>query len=293
MRGATCREMLDLLVSLDPTYVWSEDSGVANLVVASAWALPGYPFNIVLAGFRTASVPYELAFFNCPQDLCPERRHVALFWRPEVAALAAGGTVGHGPNEGPRVTVNMANVTPREILNEVARQTRMSWIAQSREELVAPDGRAAVWFGMSPYLVWTGGPRFARYPPELSRFIETGGRFGRLPEGEVTGGGSPADEAVASVTLAPVLRRAGARLTWESRNKRLTAKLGSQELRLRVGSSVAYIAGRAVNLDFVPGLREGAVCAPREQAAKVVAVLRSGWEAIAAVPGAAGRPGAP
>jgi len=120
MQKLTPRQILDKLVSLDPTFTWFEDEGVANVVMRQAYGSPDYPLNRLIAQFQVKEPrPYSSVFFG-PRP--------ALFLLPEVRDSLAMGVTGRWPQEfEPHVLVDAVDTTVRQIINKVAREVGMSW----------------------------------------------------------------------------------------------------------------------------------------------------------------------
>jgi len=128
LRNATPRQILNNLVLLDPTFAWVEDRGIANVVMRQALESPTYPLNIRLPAFHAKGRPYSTVFVGEPPSL---------LGLAEIVDRIAIGTVAGWPREfEPPVTVDAVNATPRQIINQVARELGMSW--------------TVVWMGTDP-----------------------------------------------------------------------------------------------------------------------------------------------
>lgn len=119
---ATPRQILDKLVLLDPTFVWTEDNGFANLVIHSALRSTTYPLNARITEFKVQDRPYTMALLSAQTP--------SLFQTPQVTDRLGLGMSGRWPREfEPKVSIDTRGVTAREIINQVGRQVGMSWVA--------------------------------------------------------------------------------------------------------------------------------------------------------------------
>lgn len=142
VRHATPRQILDDLISLDPTFIWIEDQAVANLVVRSAYDGADYTLNIRIPDFHVRERPYTTVFGGPYPS--------TLFGLPEVRNCLVFGSSGRWPRElEPKVAVDAVDMTVREIINGVARKVGMSWSAVAAK---LANGEDIVWFHMVPTL---------------------------------------------------------------------------------------------------------------------------------------------
>ncbi|MCD6298404.1 MAG: hypothetical protein J7M30_14755 [Deltaproteobacteria bacterium] len=138
----TPRQILDKLVSIDPTFTWFEDQGIANIVIRNAYESSDYPLNKTIPEFKVDQRPYTMVFGGQYQP--------ALFGLPEVLESLVFGSSGRWPREfEPKVSINTTNATVRQIINSVAHKVGMSWSAVSKK---TPAGERWVSFHMLPEL---------------------------------------------------------------------------------------------------------------------------------------------
>lgn len=125
LHKVTPMQILDKLVSLDPTFTWFEDEGVANVVMRRAYGNPDYPLNRQVAQFQFKEHrPYSSVFLG-PRP--------ALFLLPEVRGSLLISITGRWPDElEPQVSVDAVDTTVRQIINKVAWEVGMSWSIVSR-----------------------------------------------------------------------------------------------------------------------------------------------------------------
>lgn len=149
VENTTPRRILDKLISLDQTFVWGEDSGIANVVMRSAYNSPAYPFNLTIDEFSVAGSPYSNAFIGEP--------HVwGLFQLPQVSPALPIGMSGKWPTKfEPQVTLDAHGACVRKIVNEVARQVGMSWSLVWHDAPRSTPGKSGAMFWMIPK-VWVG-----------------------------------------------------------------------------------------------------------------------------------------
>ncbi len=149
VENTTPRRILDKLISLDRTFVWVEDSGIANVVMRSAYKSPTYPFNLTIDEFSVAGSPYSNAFIGEP--------HVwGLFQLPQVSPALPIGISGKWPTKfEPQVTLDEHGVCVRKIVNDVARQVGMSWSLVWHDAPGSTSGKSGAMFWMIPK-VWVG-----------------------------------------------------------------------------------------------------------------------------------------
>jgi hypothetical protein len=140
LQQTTPRQILDKLVSLDPTFIWFEDEGIASLVIRKAYESPDYPLNKRVLHFKVNDRPYTMVFGG--------RYLPALFGLPQVRDHLVFGSSGRWPRElEPRVSVDAVDATVRRIINQVARKVGMPWSAVLCE---TPSGEPWVSFHMHP-----------------------------------------------------------------------------------------------------------------------------------------------
>ncbi|MDH4240142.1 MAG: hypothetical protein OEW48_11315 [Phycisphaerae bacterium] len=124
LQKVTPRQILDRLVSLDPTFTWFEDEGIANVVMRQSYETPDYPLSKRIAHFHVNDRPYSNVFLG-PTP--------ALFLLSEVRGSLAISITGRWPKElEPHVSVDAVDTTVRQIINKVAREVGMSWSVVSR-----------------------------------------------------------------------------------------------------------------------------------------------------------------
>jgi len=143
LQQTTPRQILDKLVSLDPTFTWVENEGVANLVIRKAYDSPNYPLNKRIAHFKVNDRPYTMVFGG---PYLP----AGLFQLPEVYESLVFGSSGRWPREfEPLVSLDIVDATVRDITNKVALKVGMPWSAVLCE---TPSGEPWVSFHMHPKL---------------------------------------------------------------------------------------------------------------------------------------------
>ncbi len=108
-------DLLDKLVSLDPRYLWTSDGEYVNFILRAAYETADYPLSIIIPEFEVIDAAYAHASMRILRVV------------REQTGLVTGGGLRHSPDFGPKVTFSVENATPREILNEIARQADMSW----------------------------------------------------------------------------------------------------------------------------------------------------------------------
>jgi hypothetical protein len=142
LQQATPRQILDKLVTMDPTFIWFEDQGIANIAIRKAYESPDYPLNKRIPHFTVNDRPYTMVFGG--------RYLPALFGLPQVRDYLVFGSSGRWPREfEPRVSVDAVDATVRDIINQVARKVGMPWSAVLCE---TPSGEPWVSFHMHPRL---------------------------------------------------------------------------------------------------------------------------------------------
>jgi hypothetical protein len=152
LQQTTPRQILDKLVSMDATFIWFEDEGIANLVIRKAYESPDYPLNKRILHFKVNDRPYTMVFGS---PYLP----AGLFQLPEVLESLVFGSSGRWPSEfEPRVSVDAVDSTVRQIINKVARKVGMPWSAVLCE---TPKGEPWVSFHMHPIIIL---PRCLREP---------------------------------------------------------------------------------------------------------------------------------
>lgn len=143
LQQTTPRQILDKLVSLDPTFTWVDNEGVANLVIRKAYDSPDYPLNKRIAHFKVNDRPYTMVFGG---PYLP----AGLFQLPEVYESLVFGSSGRWPREfEPLVSLDIVDATVRDITNKVALKVGMPWSAVLCE---TPSGEPWVSFHMHPRL---------------------------------------------------------------------------------------------------------------------------------------------
>ena len=119
LQQTTPRQILDKLVSMDPTFTWVEKEGVANIVMRQSYKTPDYPLNKHIAHFKVDDRPYTMVFGG---PYLP----AGLFQLPEVHESLAFGSSGRWPREfEPLVSLDIVDATVRDIINQVARKMGM------------------------------------------------------------------------------------------------------------------------------------------------------------------------
>ena len=167
LRNTTPRQVLDALVAQDPGFVWVEDNGFANVVIRSARETANYPLNETVPEFRVAGRPYSMAVGGPDQPTVGALPNV-------LRRLVLGGTARWPREFEPRVSLNRANATVRQIINEVGRQVGMSWTIQATGGVL--EGRIDCSFSMLPQLgawyPWPGyrGWSYERVMPRSQRY---------------------------------------------------------------------------------------------------------------------------
>lgn len=140
LQNRTPRQILDKLVSMDPSFTWFKDQGVANLVIREAYESRDYPLNKPIPQFHVENRPYTM-IFGGPYP-------PTVFGLPQVRESLVFGSSGRWPRElEPRVSVDAVDATVRQIINQVAREVGMSWSAVLCE---LANGEPIVWFHMHP-----------------------------------------------------------------------------------------------------------------------------------------------
>ena len=141
LQQTTPRQILDKLVTMDSTFIWFEDQGIANIAIRKAYESPDYPMNKRIPHFTVNDRPYTMVFGS---PYLP----AGLFQLPEVLESLVFGSSGRWPSEfEPRVSVDAVDATVRQIINQVARKVGMPWSAVLCE---TPKGEPWVSFHMHP-----------------------------------------------------------------------------------------------------------------------------------------------
>lgn len=141
LQQTTPRQILDKLISLDPTFTWVENEGVANVVMRQAYESPDYPLNKRIAHFKVDDRPYTMVFGG---PYLP----AGLFQLPQVSESLVFGSSGRWPREfEPLVSLDIIDATVRVITNQVARRVGMPWSAVLCK---TPSGEPWVSFHMHP-----------------------------------------------------------------------------------------------------------------------------------------------
>jgi len=109
------RDLLNKLVTLDPRYLWTRDGEYVNFILRGAYEADAYPFNANITKYEVEDMPYAQAYWPPLAELY------------ETIGFGLGAGLRHPPDFGPTVTASMQNASLRKILNEVARQTDVSW----------------------------------------------------------------------------------------------------------------------------------------------------------------------
>jgi hypothetical protein len=116
------RELLNRLVALDPAFEWREREGVVNVALRGTFKNPAHPLNRVIPHFAVHDVPYPFALYG---DWQGEMRGLfRLEWASGLPMMGVGS--GPPPSEYPPVTVDARDNTALLILNDMARQLRLS-----------------------------------------------------------------------------------------------------------------------------------------------------------------------
>ncbi len=121
VENMSVRETLDEILTIDSRYTWNRDREYVNFVLGDAYKMPDYPLNIVIPKFEVTEEPYARAI---------QRIMVIV---QEETGFGSGMGLRHPPDFGPQVTTFLEDATPRQILNEIARQSSMSWEIHSFE----------------------------------------------------------------------------------------------------------------------------------------------------------------
>jgi len=151
LQNTTPRQILNKLISLDPTFTWVEDQGIANVIIRSAYDSPTYPLNLTVDKFSVTDRPYSMVFF--PGILL---NVWGLFELPQVAPALPIGHTGKWPTKfEPQVTFEMRGASVRKIANRVAREVGMSWSLVWNDCLSPERGKSTAMFWMIPN-VWVG-----------------------------------------------------------------------------------------------------------------------------------------
>jgi hypothetical protein len=157
---ARVRDILDRLVVSDPSFEWREADGVVNLALRGTFDNPGHPLNQVIPEFDVRDVPYPIALHGYPG--WPVEALSSLDWAKGLDVGCASS--GPGPYEYPPVTLSARQQSPLQIINEMARQLRLSWIIFDRKLV----GEPTVWLQMGLELPATdkfrSRPRFPTTP---------------------------------------------------------------------------------------------------------------------------------
>lgn len=141
LKQTTPRQILDKLVTMDETFIWFEDHGIANLVIREAYESADYPLNKRISHFKVNDRPYTMVFGS---PYLP----AGLFQLPEVLESLVFGSSGRWPSEfEPLVSLDIADATVRDIINQVARKVGMPWSAVL---CLTPSGEPWVSFHMHP-----------------------------------------------------------------------------------------------------------------------------------------------
>ena len=126
---ARVRDILDWLVASDPSFEWREANGVVNVALRGTFENPEHPLNQVIAQFDVREVPYLIALhYGYPG--WPVRGLCSLDWAKGLDVGFVGS--GPGPDEYPPVTLSARQQSPLQIINEMARQLRLSWLLFDR-----------------------------------------------------------------------------------------------------------------------------------------------------------------
>lgn len=155
------RQILDNLVSADPTFSWIENDGVANIVLSKAYKSTTYPLNTKVSEFDVEERPYTMVFLGPPAP--------ALLALPQVQEALLIGSSGRWPREfEPRVSLHAVDKTIRQIINQVSREVGMPWLLAS---CVQPNGESIAVFQMYPQIslpgCLIGKPDVNLPPPEI------------------------------------------------------------------------------------------------------------------------------
>ena len=171
------RQILDNLVSADPTFSWIEDEGVANIVLSKAYKSITYPFNTKVAEFDVEDRPYSMVFSGPPAP--------ALLALPQVQEALLIGSSGRWPREfEPRVSLHAVDKSIRQIINQVSREVGMPW---SLASCVQRNGEDLAVFQMYPQISLPGclvGKPDANLPPPEVSFENEVYNFGQLDVNE-------------------------------------------------------------------------------------------------------------
>lgn len=145
VQDTTPRQILDKLTFLDPTFVWVEDQGIANVVIRSAYNCPLYPLNLTVDKFSVTDRPYSMVFFPALLNT------IGLFELPQVSpALHIGHASKWPANLEPKVTFEMSGVSVRKIVNRVAQNVGMSWSLVWNDSPPPESWRSMAMFWMIP-----------------------------------------------------------------------------------------------------------------------------------------------
>ena len=141
LQQTTPRQILDKLLTMDETFIWFEEHGIANLVIRKAYESTDFPLNKRISHFKVNDRPYTMVFGS---PYLP----AGLFQLPEVHESLVFGMSGRWPSEfEPLVSLDIVDATVRDIINQVARKVGMSWSAVLCE---TPSGEPWVSFHMHP-----------------------------------------------------------------------------------------------------------------------------------------------
>lgn len=149
LQNTTPRQILDKLVALDPSFIWTEEQGVANVIMRSAYDCSTYPFNLTVDKFSVVDRPYSEVFIGEPYVW-------GLFQLPQVSPALRIGHASKWPTKfEPQVTFEMSGASVRKIVNRVAREVGMSWSLVWNDCAPTESCRSSAIFWMIPQ-VWVG-----------------------------------------------------------------------------------------------------------------------------------------
>ncbi|MBU1692477.1 MAG: hypothetical protein KKC51_00785 [Verrucomicrobia bacterium] len=129
----TLHSFLTSLAGQDGQYVWSEEDGLVNILQASKTNSTDYPLNTILTTFKVESLPLAEVLCRLPENIgaCSKARMYSDTNNPIRELVKLYSTP---------VSVDMQNVSVREILNELCRRIGdCIWIGggqQGRREIV-------------------------------------------------------------------------------------------------------------------------------------------------------------
>ena len=130
VRDGTLRDVLDAVIKQDPRYEWKEEGGVINFIPRSD--RDELSADVLGTTLKQFVVKKGVALLDVKRDIVDQPEVNAKLDRAKVVTRIGGFTGWDFRKPGPDFTLQMSNVTVREVLNQIIRTSDVKYWVVNR-----------------------------------------------------------------------------------------------------------------------------------------------------------------